>query len=142
MIKNDEDYLIRRTYTNYGGSGMKNNETKKYTREELINICELAIVNEEDWEDRDTESSQENVGICWALLKCGCDFEVRYNKKYNTDRCVTDEETIWLDVYSKGFGYFEYSDGNEEDDRKYKKEILIYLPTMKRLAKTKGKDWY
>lgn len=115
---------------------------KKYTREDLIKICELAIVNEKYWKDRDTESAQRNVGICWILLKCGCDFEVQYDKEYDTDGCVTDEKIIWLYIYSKGFRYFEYSDGNEENDREYKEKIILYLPTMKRLAEAKGKDWY
>lgn len=112
---------------------------EKYTREDLIKICELAIVNEEDWEDRDTERSQQNIGVCWVLLKAGCDFEVTYEKEYKSDLCVTDEDTIWLYIYSKGFMWFECA---EDDDRTYKEKIHIYLPTMKRLAERKGKDWY
>lgn len=114
---------------------------EKYTREDLIKICELAIVNEEDWEDRDTESSQQQVGICWALLKAGCDFEVTYEKLDDEDRnrCITDEDTIWLYIYSKGFMWFECAEDNSRD---YKEKIHIYLPTMKRLAEAKGKDWY
>ena len=109
--------------------------SEEYTREDLIKICELAIVNENDWHDRDTESSQEKIGICWALLKCGCDFEVVYEDSL----CKTDEDTIWLYIYSKGFEWFEWAEDNE---RTYKERIHIYLPTIKRLKEANGKDWY
>lgn len=101
-----------------------------YTREELIKICEKAIVQEKDWANRDTESSQCKVGECWALLKAGCDFEVIYED----DLCATDETTIWLYVYSKGFGCFDY--GGEKENHHY------YLPTEKCLEEANGKDWY
>ena len=54
MIKNDEDYLIRRTYTNYGGSGMKNNEIKKYKLDDVIEVDtgEYVIVGYGDLETR------------------------------------------------------------------------------------------
>ena len=106
-----------------------------YTREELIEICEKAIVQEKDWQDRDTESSQCKVGECWALLKAGCDFEVIYED----DTCATDETTIWLYVYSEGFRYFEYASA---DDNDYKETHHYYLPTKKRLEQVNGKDWY
>ena len=108
-----------------------------YTREELIEICEKAIVQETDWNDRDTEASQCKVGECWALLKAGCDFEVMYDD----GMCSTDETTIWLYVYSEGFRYFEYASG-EEDDNEYKEKHHYYLPTLKCLEEANGKDWY
>lgn len=101
-----------------------------YTREELIEICEKAIVQEKDWHDRDSESSQRNVGECWALLKAGCDYEI-------TDD--TGKNTILLCVYSKGFMWFE--DWGEDRDNS-KEKHRYYLPTPKSLEEANGKDWY
>lgn len=102
---------------------------KKYTRKELIEICEQAIVLEKDWSDRDSEQSQRNVGVCWAFLKCGCDFEI----VYDDGLCSTDDRTIWLWIYTKGFECFE--GGGKE-------RYHIYLPTKKRLKECEGGDWY
>ena len=103
---------------------------EKYTRENLIKICEQAFVKEEDWHDRDSEEAQCKLGECYALLKDGCEFEVVYEDEI----CETDEYTIWLYVYSKGFGYFDWS--GEKEKHHY------YLPTQKRLDEAKGGDWY
>lgn len=105
---------------------------KKYTREDLIKICEQAFVPEEKWHDRDSESSQCKLGECYALLKAGCDFKVTYEDKESM--CVTDENTIWLYIYSKGFEYFDWSE--KKDEHHY------YLPTQKRLDEANGGDWY
>lgn len=113
---------------------------KKYTRKDLIEICEKAFVNEDKWEDRDTESSQCELGECYALLRAGCDFEVTY--KDSDFRCVTDDSTIWLYVYSKGFSWFEFADETDEDTRVYKERHHYYLPTLKRLEEVNGGDWY
>ena len=102
---------------------------KKYTRKELIEICESAFVKEKDWTNRDSESAQCQLGECYALLKAGC----KYKISYKDDICKTDSETIWIYIYSHGFMYFE--EGIEE-------EHFYYLPTMKRLKERQGKDWY
>ena len=110
---------------------------KKYTREDLLKICEQAFVPESKWHDRDSENAQCKLGECYALLKAGCDFEVTY--KDEDSMCVTDENTIWLYVYSKGFFWFEFY-GEDRDD--YKEKHHYYLPTQKRLDETKDEDWY
>lgn len=99
-------------------------EKHKYTLEELIDICEKAFVKESDWKNRDTEEAQCQLGECYALLKAGCEFEIKEE---------TDDKTIWLVVYSKGFMYFE---GGNKEEHEY------YLPTYKRLESAEGKDWY
>lgn len=110
---------------------------KKYTREDLIKICEQAFVPENKWHDRDSESSQRKLGECYVLLKAGCDFKVTYEDE--DSMCVTDENTIWLYVYSKGFCWFE----DFGEDRDYSKEKHhYYLPTQKRLDEVNGGDWY
>lgn len=111
----------------------------KYTREDLLKICEQAFVSEDKWRDRDSEYSQSKLGECYALLKDGCEFEVIY-----ADMCGTDEYTIWLYVYSKGFVYWEscYPNDTEEERKGYKEKKHFYLPTQKRLDEVNGEDWY
>ena len=112
----------------------------KYTREDLLKICEQAFVSEDKWHDRDSERSQSQLGECYALLKDGCEFEV----VYDDDICGTDEDTIWLYIYSKGFVYWEYCflDDTEEERKNRKEEKHFYLPTQKRLDESNGEDWY
>lgn len=105
---------------------------KKYTREDLLKICEQAFVSEDKWHDRDSEDAQSRLGECYALLKDGCEFEVTYET--DDHLCETDEDTIWLYIYSKGFSYFDY-DGTKEEKH-------FYLPTQKRLDEVNGNDWY
>ena len=103
---------------------------KKYTREELINICEKSFVSESKWHDRDSQEAQKQLGKCYALLKDGCDFKIINDE----DICKTDENTIWLYIYSKGFQSFELGAEKEEE--------CYYLPTLKRLEEANGNDWY
>ena len=103
-----------------------------YTRKQLIEICEKAIVKETEWRDRDSGAAHINVGTCWALLKAGCKFTI----KVDDSACSTDEETIWVSIQFKGFQTFEFdSDSALEEDTRY-------LPTQKRLNKIEGGDWY
>lgn len=113
---------------------------KKYTREDLLKICEQAFVSEDKWHDRDSEDAQSKLGECYALLKDGCEFEVIYDD----DICGTNENTIWLYTYSKGFMYYESVWGNEtpKELKSYKEKKHFYLPTQKRLDEVNGEDWY
>jgi hypothetical protein len=113
----------------------------KYTRAELIDICERARVLEIHWSDRDSESAQRQVGECWSLLRADCEFEVLYEPG---ESCSTDDQTIWVRTYSKGFNYFEgcgHGD-SEEECRECMRKELHYLPTHKRIAEANGRDWY
>ena len=113
---------------------------KIYTREELLSICEKAFTSEENWQDRDSAISQRQLGECYSLIKDGCDFKIIYDDS----NCSTNEETIWVEVYSKGFRYFEYYDSNdtEEENNRNKDSETYYLPTIKRLEEANGGDWY
>lgn len=115
----------------------------EYTREELIAICEAAIVPESEWNDRDSYGAQFQVGECWALLRAGCEFEILYRPAdvRSADGCFTDEDTIWINTYGKGFQYFESHEPGDPD-RPYMEEERHYLPTRKRLAEAAEKDWY
>lgn len=101
-----------------------------YTREELIDICERAIVSESDWGDRDSHQAQMQVGSCWALLKAGCEFKV-----ITEGSLRSDDRTIWVEIRSAGFSFFEYA---EEDNAK--ESANYYLPNPDRLLQ--GGDWY
>jgi len=104
-----------------------------YTREELIEICERAIVAEENWHNRDSASSQTKVGQCWALLKAGCKFKIEKEE----NNISTNWSTIWLHIYFDGFAVFE---GTLPKGQKC--EELYYLPTPGRLDSAQGGDWY
>lgn len=100
----------------------------KYTRDDLIAICERSFVPEAEWRDRDTSAAQRQLGECHALLKAGCDFVIR------RDMGGSPNMTIWLAIEFKGFGYFDYG-GTTEDE-------TYYLPTTERLEQVAGRDWY
>jgi len=101
-----------------------------YTREDLVALCEQAIVPESKWHDRDSQKSQVRIGTAWALLRAGCDFD-----DVTSDPDLGDYGgTIWIRIYSRGFNYFDW-DGELEDD-------LFYIPTSERLDRASGKDWY
>lgn len=112
-----------------------------YSREELIAICEKAFVPQKDWEDRDSSSAQIKLGGCYALLKAGCEFEIKTEENTSDgSRCVTDSETIWIQFYVHDFLWFELC----EDDNKGSAtgDYHFYLPTVKRLLEAEGSDWY
>lgn len=114
---------------------------KKYTREELIAICERSIVDVAKWNDRDTPVSQRSVGLLWALLKANCQFEVTYsNGKFDNRTCVTNKDTIWVDAWFPNFSNME--DGFDLDNRDTMYKETFYLPTVARLEEAKGEDWY
>ena len=112
----------------------------EYTREKLIEICEKAIVKHDQWSDRDSASSHIGVGTCWALLKAGCKFQINTKENIKGD-CVTDNHTIWIQLWVKDFGWFEYAE-EEEEDGYDKSDYHFYLPTEKRLKEANSKDWY
>ena len=103
-------------------------------REQLIKLCEAAIIQVDDWSNRDTPNSQESIGICWALLKAGCEFEILVADDANPNEvCVTDSQTIWLKITRPSFGTFD-NNGPQRTD-------TFYLPTQERLNNSHG-DWY
>ena len=110
-------------------------KTIEYTREDLIAICERAIVPVEEWSNRDSPRSHERLGTAWALLKAGCDWRIAEDMY---DRSKEREETIWIRIEYPGFDAFEYgrSDKSTWDDE------LFYLPTVERLDRRAGSDWY
>lgn len=100
-----------------------------YTREELLALCERAVVPEEHWSDRDSCHSQEGVGKAWAFLRAGVPYKV-----LTSGDCATNDRTVWVEFYPQDFISFE------EGERVGRE--LIYLPTQARLDEAGGKDWY
>lgn len=106
-------------------------EDKETLREQLIELCEQAVVPVSKWSNRDTPSAQmDKVGTAWALLKAGCDFDV----VTEGDMCVTNDEFVWFDIVHPTFSSFETGEPPDV--------VSIYLPTPKRLNDKKGDDWY
>ena len=132
----------------------KTQNKEKYSTEDLITICERAVVPFTEWGNRDSYSAQVQLSDIYSFLKSGCDYTIGDN---------TDERTIWisfeniteqqedeawrhnlnidsLDDYRKEFGYDgEMFDGYGLRNSNSK---LGYLPTKKRLQESNGGDWY
>ena len=103
-----------------------------YTRDDLIRLCEQAIVPHDKWRNRDSPSTQEGIGKAWAFLRAGCDFHILTDE--DNEFCVTDERTIWVEITHDHFGTFDW--GGEPDRERF------YLPTEERLRARAGRDWY
>lgn len=114
---------------------LSNLKDSDFSRENLIAICEAAVVPVEKWRNRDSPSSHEKLGLCTVMLKSGCKFQVHMPVDGIKDTCITDERTIWLTVEWPTFNTFELGEGYEADE-------LIYLPTPARLRESIGGDWY
>lgn len=108
------------------------------TREQLIKICEKAFVEQKKWINRDSASSQIQLGQCYALLKAGCEYEIQYTK--DGKGCSTNDRTIWLQLYVYDFDWFE--NGESNDKRGNTKDYHYYLPTEKCLKESSKMDWY
>ena len=131
------------------------NKLSSYTREELIQLCEDAVVPFMKWNDRDSYSAQKQLSDIYGLLKIGCDFEIdddTNDRMINiTFKNLTNEQknNYWnyslpidsKDSYLEEFGYdsemFD-SDGININSN----YIGGYIPTRKRLDDSNGEDWY
>lgn len=108
-----------------------------YTREELVAICERAVVPVEKWTNRDSSGAQHGVGVAWVMLKAGADFYINPARP-GVRGCHTDDDTIWIDIYWPGFQAFEYG----RSDHANWEDASVYLPTPARLDRADGDDWY
>lgn len=104
-------------------------------REELIILCEAAIVPVDKWRNRDFPAAHEQVSLCWGLLRAGCKFSVITESRHAGDDLISDENTIWLEITWPSFNTFEFGEGCEKSE-------TFYLPTKKRLEDRKDRDWY
>lgn len=106
-----------------------------YTREELVTICERAVVQLSEWGNRDTPHAHEKLGLCWVMLKAGCEFSV--HPASGQSGCYTDARTIWLSISWPDFNDFEYG-----TTRAPSQHEMFYIPTPTRLEAMAGRDWY
>ena len=104
----------------------------KYARSYLIKLCDAAIVNHKDWRNRDSAGAHMQVGVAWAMLRAGVEYEVLYEKQGVVGGLCTDEDMIWLKFTVSGFSHFEGGGMDTE---------TVYIPTRKRLQERDG-DWY
>jgi hypothetical protein len=103
-----------------------------YSRQDLIKICEKAIVDVSKWDDRDTPITQQQVGIVWALLKANCIFEIE----------KVDAGTIWLYIYAPSFRHYDCGEDFDINNKDQLDKEYFYLPTLERLKANKNQDWY
>lgn len=102
--------------------------TETPTREELIALCEAAVVPQEHWYNRDSSAAQRQVGEALVLLRAGCDFALA------TDPPQT-QFAWWVEITHRGFMDFELGRPATARD-------LFYIPTRASLDQAAGKDWY
>lgn len=82
------------------------------------------------WRDRDSGGAQRQLGEALALLSAGCEYRILRQK----GGLETNDNTVWLEIEWKGFGYFDWGGGLDDD--------TFYLPTRARLDRANGGDWY
>lgn len=102
-----------------------------YTTEELIKLCEASVVPVEKWWNRDSANAQKQVGQALMLLRAGAEWR-------ESEKPVTNENTIWINITYPGFNAFEYG----RSDRQYWVDTMFYIPTEKRLKDREGDDWH
>lgn len=102
---------------------------KIYTREELIALCEKAVVPVEKWNNRDTPDAQLQVAAAWWMLKSNCPFSVGVD---------SDDRTIWVSIRAPRFAHIECDLTDPENWT----EDSCYIPTQARLDAAAGGDWY
>lgn len=97
------------------------------TREQLVELCDSAVVAEKRWTNRDSAGAQRQIGELRSLLLAGCEFTIEEAPRLGS---------WWVEVQYKGFDYFEEGTMSVGS---------FYVPTAERLAKSVEiitKDWY
>jgi hypothetical protein len=105
------------------------NQQKDSTRKRLIALCEQGIVQVDKWMDRDTPATQQQLGICWAYLKAGCNFTI----------ISEEEEFLYLTIFHPTFRTIESQHPGEPEELE---STDFYIPTERKIKECKGRDWY
>lgn len=134
-----------------------------YTREQLINICERAVVPHQKWHDRDSYISQKNIQSVYKGLTAGLDFKIitkEDDPEYHSDEqiiLIKFTAPIDFDKLEKGkeLKISEREDYFRDCDPDYETEMFngdgidfhsdwtrTYMPSKKRLDEANGSDWY
>lgn len=126
----------------------------EYSRTNLINLCERAVVHHSKWHDRDSNSAQQMISSIYEGLTAGLDFIIDEE---------TDEETIIIEFINIDLNklkngiylpvcdiddYFAHCDPNHETEMFEGFGIQFdssytsgYMPTKKRLDEANNDDW-
>jgi len=134
-----------------------------YIREQLIKICERAVVPHQKWHDRDSFLAQKSIQSVYKGLTAGLDFKI-ITQEDDPDY-HSDEKTILI-KFTTPIDFDKLEKGKElkiasrEDyfrdcDPDYETEMFngdgidfhsdwtrTYIPTEKRLDEANGNDWY
>lgn len=134
------------------------------SREELIKLCEDAVVHHTKWQDRDSYSAQRNLQSIYKGLTAGLDFRI-VTKEINPDY-HSDESTIIIEFLQpidfdklETGKHLQISSREEyfkDCDPEYESEMFdgtgiefdssytqTYMPTRKRIEEVGiGNDWY
>jgi len=134
------------------------------SREELIKLCEDAVVHHTKWQDRDTYSAQKGVQSIYKGLTAGLDYLIVTKEDDNDYH--SDEDTLIIefiqpidfDKLEKGLelkissreDYFKDCDPNYDSEmfdsdgiNFYNDWCSTYMPTRKKINEVGiGNDWY
>ena len=126
------------------------------TREELLKICEDAVVKCELWHDRDSCVTQYRLNTIYSFLKVGAEFTTEVDKNQTIWVTVKTTDEI-IKLFEKELGLPidtiddyrtivdpEYSTEmfSKDSPDDYDDEYRTYLPTREKLTAVEGKDWY
>ena len=133
---------------------------KKYTREELIRICEDAVVSCSKWHDRDSHMAQMEISDIHSLLCIGCDYVIDKNTNENTiyitfkNITVEQKSNSWknclsIDSVEDYFNWYRNEYGEDCTSEMFEGHGIDlnsnywggYMPTRKRLEEANGGDW-
>lgn len=134
------------------------------TREQLIKICQDAVVHHTKWTNRDSYLAQKRIQSTYLGLTAGLNFRVVtkeiYPDYYSDENTLIIEflQPIDLDKLKNGKhlkissreDYFRDCDPNHESEmfdgegiNFYSDDTITYMPTVERLNKCGvGNDWY
>jgi hypothetical protein len=112
-----------------------------WTRGELIAICERAVVAVSDWNRMEGPEAHEKLGLCWVLLKAGCDVDVMPPSRPGvTGGCATTDQHIWVVLSWPSASDLRM--GFRPQATTGSNCAAFRLPTPARLNQAAGKDWY
>jgi hypothetical protein len=93
--------------------------------QQLIELCEHSIVSFAKWKNRDTPEAQQQLAICWGLLKAGCHIQ------------LTDQDDHFINIMIAHPSFSSIESGSLDLEWS-----TFYIPTQSRLNQFSGADWY
>ena len=138
---------------------MRNHIEEFTSREQLISLCERAVVPYYKWANRDSYSAQVNIEDAYKLLQAGAEYDAKLDKNgdvfWVNFKNLTEELLKKADSYCLGIDYIDSYKEAVSDEEMFDtesdvwmalingyKEITCYIPTKKHLEEVNGGDWY